>query len=386
MDRIWEILSARLSGEQLSAEDSALLEDWLNEDPVNLDIYCRLAAFYNNQRKCGAVDVEKAFKSVKRQIAIKRQRRIFSLVGYFSAAAAAIVLGFFIFGRHDAGVKQIKENEPLVAFSDTSSDVVLQVAGENRIVLSKNDSVLIESKNIKARNIYGVLNCLALNPSSDKASKDNVIHTPVGGNYRVVLSDGTQVWLNSDSYLSFPSDFSKDQRKVKLLGEAFFKVSRSEEWPFIVETDNMDVRVLGTCFDVKAYTDDEEVYATLVKGSVRVISKGAHGQEIELSPSEQFSMNKVSDKQIVREVDPDVLIAWTNDMFAFKNQPLSQVFSDLSHQYRIKYRFADAGASSIRISGNIEAGKGLHEIINMIDKIGKVSIKFENGEYVIKTK
>jgi transmembrane sensor len=386
MDRIWEILSAKLSGEQLTAEDSALLEDWLNEDSANLDIYCRLAAFYNNQRKCGTVDVEKALKSVKRQIAIKRQRRIFSLVGYFSAAAAAIVFGFFVFGKHDAGVKQIKENESLVAFSDTSSDVVLQVAGEDRIVLSKDDSVSIESKNIKARNIYGVLNCLALNSSSDKASQDNVIHTPVGGNYRVVLSDGTQVWLNSDSYLSFPSDFSKDQRKVKLLGEAFFKVSRSEEWPFIVETDNMDVRVLGTCFDVKAYTDDEEVYATLVKGSVRVISKGAHGQEIELSPSEQFSMNKASDKQIVREVDPDVLIAWTNNMFAFKNQPLAQVFSDLSHQYRIEYRFADAGASSIRISGNIEAGKGLQEIINMIDKIGKVSIKYENGEYVIKTK
>ena len=142
------------------------------------------------------------------------------------------------------------------------------------------------------------------------------MRVPEGGEYRVVLSDGTKVWINSGSELTFPMNFEKGERVVELKGEAYFDVTKSKEWPFIVRTCRSSVKVLGTSFNVCSYEEDALEQVTLEQGGVEVKH---HDETYLLHPGEQFELDTTNEEVEVKPVNVKLYTSWIDGMFRFHN-------------------------------------------------------------------
>lgn len=381
-DKIWEIISSKFNKEELTPSDSSLLEEWLNSDVNNLNLYLRLNDFYNKQSIRQQINVENAYSKVKHKInKIRLKKYLLS----FSSAAAVLIILISVLLINNKHPHYVDFDSLAIANLDNSKDIIFQSADGNPIIITKKEFVDINKKDFKGMNVNGVLHCI-----SDKSllpDKQNIIKTPSMTDYSLILSDGSKVTLNANSYLSFPSKFANNERRVSLQGEALFEVAKDSKKPFIVDVKGMDVKVIGTFFDVKAYKDDENILTTLVNGRVKIIPHGVTEKEsIDLYPSEQFSYNRITHRQIIREVDPYIYTAWADDIFMFKNRELRLVMQDLERWYGIKYRFEDDKAGSIKISGSIHRDKDVSNILEMISKLMKVSIKHKNDCYVITSK
>ncbi|MEN6619270.1 MAG: FecR domain-containing protein [Rikenellaceae bacterium] len=386
-NKIWEIISAELNGEVLDTDESSLLRQWLEADSANFDVYQRLKCFYKEQSIRGQIDVKKAYNIVRYGIKQREtnKRKIF-IQHWWVAASFVIILIASLLLVSDP----FRNESSLISFDQQvftdSTSAILKLADGKQIMLDKYDSVEVISKYCTMQSVNGVLRSMSSSKNNKAKLALNSIETPTGKDFRIILDDGTQVWLNAGSRLTFPSSFSKNERRLFLEGEACFKVTRASDRPFIVETKKMDVQVLGTCFNIRAYNDEENVYTTLVKGSVQVMPEADNIQPVKLEPCQQYSLNIQSMKQEVKVVDPCIYIAWIDNMFAFKNQRLENVMFDIAKWYDIKFEFKDELAADIRISGNIERDKTLDNVLDMIVKLEKVEIVKLDKKYVISSK
>ena len=156
----------------------------------------------------------------------------------------------------------------------------------------------------------------------------NSLKIPVGGFYKLVLSDGTKVWLNADSELKYPVRFVGGKREVYLKGEGYFQVSKDSCRQFIVHLQNSEITVLGTAFNVSAYEDEAHVYTTLEEGRVAFYSR-QNKQRILLKPGMQSDMEVATGKTVVSEVDPSLYSAWIEGRFVFQSLDLESILRQL---------------------------------------------------------
>lgn len=187
---------------------------------------------------------------------------------------------------------------------------------------------------------------LPVDPTSDPALVQlevlNTLSTPKGANYHLTLSDGTKVWLNAASSISFPVQFKGEERRVKIKGEAYFEVAKNAAKPFKVTVDNMEVKVLGTHFNINAYKDAATINTTLLEGAVQVrdLSTGtakniAPGQQAKLYPT---------DKIKIAPVNTDLAIAWKNGLFQFEKADLHTLLNEVARWYNIQVEWAGNGS------------------------------------------
>jgi len=195
----------------------------------------------------------------------------------------------------------------------------------------------------------------------------------------ITLPDGTTVWLNANSKISYPEVFSKEIRKVKLEGEAYFDVIHNTQSPFIVESDQMEINVLGTQFDVKNYTGQTNLEATLLTGKVKV--RFSPEQEfITLAPNQTISFDKQSNKFNIREVDANDYIIWTNEKLTFNNELLSTILYKMEKWYNIKITCADNVPLDQRLSFTIRR-ENKEEIFKTLELIAPIKSNID-GYYV----
>lgn len=210
-------------------------------------------------------------------------------------------------------------------------------------------------------------------------TEEQVWHTlkvPARADYFVKLSDGTKVWLNCDSELKFPVDFTKDNREVFLEGEAYFEVTKAEKWPFIVRTDKMDIRVTGTRFNVKSYASELLVQTTLVEGCVLV-------NQVKLNPSQQFLLDKSSGETEVKVVDTELYTGWTEGMFVFQSQRLEDVMNGLAKWYDVTVIYKDTEVKEMRFSGNFGRYDTIDDVLDILRKLEKVNFNRDNRTIII---
>lgn len=221
------------------------------------------------------------------------------------------------------------------------------------------------------------------------------VSTPRGGQYQITLPDGTKVWLNASSSLKFPSSFSKSKdRKVELLGEAYFEVtsvytsSRGQraKQAFIVVSKDQQVEVLGTHFNINAYADENSTKTTLLEGSVRVASiqsqqAAAHKSET-LLPGMQSTLS--SKGIIVQELtDPEASISWQTGYFTFNREPLDELMRKVSRWYDVNIIFKDESIKAIPFSGTITRFAQVSDLLKMLKLTGKVSFEIEGRNIII---
>lgn len=216
------------------------------------------------------------------------------------------------------------------------------------------------------------------------ASLYNTIETPKGGQYQILLPDGSKVWLNAASSLRYPANLTAmNERRVELKGEAYFEVKKANHKPFIVATDKQDVEVLGTHFNVKSYADDNSTKTTLLEGSVKVTpaSKGIAG--VLLKPGLQAELKasglKVSPVEVEDEID------WKNGDFVFKEESLESIMRKIGRWYDVQVIYRDDVPQNVSLEGLVSRSKSISEVLSLIQSTGKVHFTIE-GRRIIVTK
>ncbi|QEC72250.1 DUF4974 domain-containing protein [Arachidicoccus ginsenosidivorans] len=200
----------------------------------------------------------------------------------------------------------------------------------------------------------------------------NTMTTPRGGKYQLVLPDGTKVWLNADSRIKYPTRFTGANRIISMVGEAYFEVAKDAKHPFIVETSRgMNVRVLGTHFNICDYPDQPVVRTTLLEGSVRVIY---HSDSLMIVPGQQATMAIDGSLATKSNIDLDRVVAWKNGLFYFDQMDIVSIMQALSRWYDIDVHYAGKQPTDL-FSAIMNRDNDIHEILSMLEATEKVHFK-----------
>jgi len=198
------------------------------------------------------------------------------------------------------------------------------------------------------------------------------------------LADGSTIWLNAASKLSFPVAFTDSTRHIFLEGEAYFEVAHNGS-PFIVTTGDMDIRVMGTSFNVSAYADDVTKKTTLVEGKVRVDvhQENKVFQEF-LWPNKQAIVGTGKSEIVITDVDAQQYKSWVDGKFEFNNETLDHVMKKLARWYNFKYEFSNSSAKKFHFSGRLNNQEKISSILNMLEMTTNVTFIIQNNVIVIK--
>jgi transmembrane sensor len=208
-------------------------------------------------------------------------------------------------------------------------------------------------------------------------SPDNTITTPPGGQYQLVLSDGTKVWLNAASSLKFPAHFLKGKREVELTGEAYFEVHKNAASPFVVKAADQQVLVLGTHFNIKAYQDENTVKTSLLEGRVNI---SLAGQTATLRPGQE-AVNRHNGQIGVHEADVEESIAWKKGLFQFNNAGIEEVMRQIARWYNVKVSYT--GQLPVRqFTGTVSRQVSIGEILNMLRYTG-IQFQIHNDHIIV---
>lgn len=376
-----EIIAAYIQG-KLTDQQRITLEHWLSETPGRQKLLDKFSHNTFLDKKLIAERLSgknKAYQSfLLRRHAYKTKRR---RILWLSSVAALMVLGLgisgiFLFQKENQPEHWV--NEPLLSAGE--SRAILTFADGRRMSLDKEmkDTLLIYEG--------GVLNAsngrIEYKKGDQQASKTdyNQIDIPRKGEYALILSDGTKVWLNSESSFKYPVAFQGKERRVYLQGEAFFEVSKNEKMPFIVQTGQSAVQVLGTSFNVRAYADEQVIYTTLVEGSVR-LSAGDAG--LTLQPEEQGLIDLHSGEIRKRKVDVTLYTSWKEGRFVFEDQTLEEIMNTLSRWYDIHVIFANEQVKGAMFRGNLKRYDDFDQIVKMLELTGVAHFKIDGNTITI---
>ncbi|MBP3303783.1 MAG: FecR domain-containing protein [Muribaculaceae bacterium] len=209
------------------------------------------------------------------------------------------------------------------------------------------------------------------------------LEVPRGGEFKIILEDSTEVWLNSESTIRYPEMFGSDERRVAVTGEVYFHVKKDPSRPFYVETDRQTVRVYGTTFNIRAYADEPATYTTLETGSISLSQSSIPSGELFLSQGHQAILDHTSDRINMSVVDPDVVTSWRHGRFVFENQPLDRIMRDLSRWYDFRYEFADKSLSSRIFMGSIPRYSDFRTAIQVLENCGGIRFTLSSDGLII---
>jgi ferric-dicitrate binding protein FerR (iron transport regulator) len=206
----------------------------------------------------------------------------------------------------------------------------------------------------------------------------NTLSTPRGGQYQVVLPDGSRVWLNASSSLHFPTAFVGEQREVELTGEAYFEVAKNKEKPFHVKVNGMQVEVLGTHFNVNAYPDEDAVRTSLLEGSVKITNESESGM---LKPGQQGVLKKNNKKIEIKSADMDEVIAWKNGLFQFDGADITTILREIGRWYNVDIIYA--GKVPVRsFEGKISREAQLSDVLKILE-LSNVKFDVEGKKIIV---
>ncbi|HOK35661.1 MAG TPA: FecR family protein [Paludibacteraceae bacterium] len=204
---------------------------------------------------------------------------------------------------------------------------------------------------------------------NDSYNVTNMLYVPAGQRAQLTLQDGTVVWLNAQSTLTYPAHFSTRSRKVSLKGEAFFDVTKNKHKPFIVETQNFKVKVLGTQFNIYNYPLSNISQVALVEGSIKICS---NKMNVVLKPNEEFTLK--GDKGVISKIDNPNHFLWKDGIYCFENERLLDIIEKLQLYYDVTIKVDDPDIFNVRYTGKFRQRDGIDEILYIIQKIRHFNI------------
>lgn len=385
MQRISQLFLKRLSS-RLTPEEEAELHAWASESDENRRLYDRLtdpSSIKKTMDLWRMVDSRRACHRMQRQVdRIMWQQRLWRYGAV--AAVIVVVLGLAMWLHKGLDFREMPDAQmaglPTVApltVEDIKPGVtyaLLSDAAGHNVVLNAADTAKVAT---------ALLTVVATESDGEKEVTDLCLDVPRGGEFKVQLEDGTEVWLNSASRLYYPKTFSGDMRKVRVEGEAYLSVATDSLRPFYVETDNQLIRVYGTAFNVRYYPEESEIYTTLDKGRVSLRRADSVGGEFFLTPGHQAVFATADSKVRVREVNTDVVTSWRKGRFVFEHQTLLRIMQDLSRWYDFEYEFTDESLKNEEFMGSIPRYSDFTTAISILEKCGGIRFAVEGGKVLI---
>ena len=257
-----------------------------------------------------------------------------------------------------------------------SNGQIIVLDSLNNGVIEKNESFEIK----KTENGQLVYHAFDRNYKNARNGDFNTVSTPRGGEYRIILPDGSKVWLNAASKIKFPAVFKRNIREVELDGEAYFEIAKRSAMPFVVKTGKTEIEVLGTHFNVKAYSSQEVMKTTLVEGSVKI--KGGNSSLL-LKPGQQARLAGGS-MTVVSNVDIEEQVAWKNGLFIFKDATIEEVMSQVASWYDLNVSFEGKIPEKL-LTGKVSRSVNVTEFMNLLNYAG-VKFKIKGKNIVIANK
>jgi len=261
-------------------------------------------------------------------------------------------------------------NKAILTLSD-GSQIVLDSASSGLLARQGNAQIIKLSSGEITYNTNGL---------AAKEILYNTMTTPIGGLYQLLLPDGSKVWLNSASSIRYPTQFSGNERRVEITGEAYFEVAKNASMPFIVKVnDNASVQVLGTHFNINAYSDEAEIKTTLLEGAVK-ISRGSSSSL--LKPGQQAQINKSGSIKVIPDADMEEAVAWKNGNFQFNSADIATVLRQASRWYDIEIVYAGNKIPDDKFSGKISRAVNLSSLLKWM-QWSDVYFKLEGKKLII---
>lgn len=368
----------------ISDDEKTILERWRHKTPENEVLYRKLRDTHRLSEgvtQMEAVNVRRPLEDMRMRVSgyQRRQRNIWlRRIAGIAALVLILIGGVWLFSRQQ----------------DIQKPEILQpiLAGGPRAILHLGNGEVIQLDTLQQTISQGkVTVCktddrkLAYTSPQEEGRKPgevvyNEIEVPRGGEFDLVLADGTVVWLNAGSRLRYPVEFTGKERKVVLEGEAYFQVKKNSESPFRVEVRSQVIEVLGTEFNVSGYKDEENVYTTLVTGKVKV---AAAGRDMTLLPGEQCILKTGNGQMSKQEVDVEKIISWKKGKFILEEQTLEQIMQKLARWYDITVFYQNPGLKHKVFKGSVPRYADLQQVLDILEKTNEVYFNIQGRSVIV---
>lgn len=377
---IEEKIKRLLTGEATPA-DKADLDNWIASSPANMRHYQKNLRTLR-KIKIGLTVIpakEMAEEIAARLVKIKLRRRKKRYLRATSIAASlAILIGGYFLSQNDQ--PEASEEKPAItSISPGKAKAYLELESGERLDLTDTKENIYMPELSATLNLDS--NALVYHQDTTAVSLHKLI-VPRGGEYSLVLADGTRVRINSGSELRYPANFTEKHRKVFLSGEAYFEVSPQANKPFIVQTEDMEIRVLGTSFNVNAYPGKTLSQTTLEEGHVQI---HLQNQTEDLSPGEQCSFNRTTQKLTVKQVDTELYTSWRKGYYNFKQTPLEEILNTLSLWYNVNIEYEHEALKHLNFTGKLQRFEDIRHLLRKFELTGDVTFVVQGNTIQAKT-
>lgn len=379
-DRLKKIIVKDILG-SASGEERRLLDEWRNQSEEHRRLYEKLVS--GSFLEKAVSDNNKAlrrreWKRLEARIVRRRGRSVRLIRFRVVAAVCILALGIGAVGLW-SNSRQDRSGSPLAGSIQIGSPkAIVELAGGQQFLFNKDTTLRLEAQGIQLVSSRDTLDIIQPVIAGERGEEYNVVRIPHGGEYITRLPDGSVVHLNAGSELKVPVHFGTESREVWLRGEGFFEVVHRENLIFTVHTDKADISVLGTEFDVRAYTDEKEVMTTLVQGVVGVSSGGTYDR---LKPGEQARIAGKGDVRVA-EVDIYPFIAWKNGRMVFENERLEKIMAELQRWYDFELFYADPDVKEMHFTIDILKYEEISKVLNLMERVNKVKFT-QKGRTVV---
>ncbi len=307
---------------------------------------------------------------------------------WWAAAAVLLLAGGYLVWKRTEGAADREKMAVHPPLPDHTDKAILTLANGQQILLDdtakgqlaeQNGVNVVKTDSGQLTYVTGGKGAGGSQGSAQGLSQYNTLATPRGGQYQVVLPDGTKVWLNSASSLKYPTVFDGSSRHVELTGEAYFEVAKNNRAPFTVGTAGLQVAVLGTAFNLMAYTDEENIRTTLVNGAVRLI--GPKGAQV-IKPGEQGSLDEKEGHFTVSRPDLDEVLAWKEGEFKFSGQPIRTIMRQMARWYDVEVEYQGAPPVNL-FNGDITRTQNASVLLDILETTKTVHFNIEGRKIIV---
>lgn len=372
---------------EISSEEEEVLNKWLEESPRHKELFKKYQSpdfLLSINKKEDLIESEMAYSRFRKKLnKSSKSIRLFANP-YVSAACLVVfvsVASLFVYWSFSENIQEtaihqsIAKNNQQEIVEDSADMVLITANGEKILMNNPQELMTVSSEAIQVGD-----KSILKGTQTEKLPEVtyNTLKILRGKRFKMQLSDGTIVWLNADSEITFPNYFKGENRVVSVKGELFFDVTENKNQPFIVKTNVGDIRVLGTVFNVHCYPGEVPA-TTLVKGKI-VYSLG--GKSAVLTPGQQCRVS--NNKLIVEDVDTYDYISWIDEIITFKDKKLEEIMNTLSRLYDVNIVYDDQSLKNIPFTGAFKQYEHLDDIIQMIKDCGLIDISRQNNEIIIR--
>lgn len=375
----WWIIEKSLN-KKLTPQEKKCFDEWLEATPKHRVLYDKIK--HTGNMDDNTADFDRWRQAFQEKLTARKRQEKKHIFLKLTVAAAVLLLflggGYWWFNLENKTHSIVESlaqepNRGAIRLTTASGEILNLSSADTSDMLKIDGAKIVKGQGIL---IYEK----ASGEPQVEQSGYNQIEVPKGAEYRLVLSDGTRVWLNSDTHLSYPTNFEKSIRKVEIHGEAYFEVSHNAKKPFIVRTGELTVKVLGTEFNVNTRIPTH-VRTTLVEGKVQVTFK--EDAPHVLTPGEMASTNLLSGQTSIERVNIQKYIAWRHGRFCFEEATIEEIMQELSLWYDLQVEYQNQKIKQEKFSGYLPRGESVTSILKKIEQTSYVHFKIVQNKITV---